>query len=154
MATRVNIDLKMIGDKALTAAFATFPDKMQKSIARKAFKKAALLVKRAQERLIPVDTGRLKGLGLTVKPKKNSGRGNRAIGSVILTPTRQELGIAANAKFYYPAHVELGHGNVAPRPFMRKGMAMKRRSAITVASAELRKGMERVWRKAGGKLGG
>lgn len=97
--------LDLSGDKALEARLKALPATLEKKALRQALRQAFKPVLAEARAETPADTGRLrKSLKLRALKTKRRGR----LGVVIATGTRAELGIPADAKYYYPAAVELG----------------------------------------------
>ncbi len=66
----------------------------------------------------------------------------------VVWPTRAEFGIDPKAKYYYPTALEYGHGNVAPRPFLRNAIDKHDRKEVRRIGAELGRELTRAGRKA------
>lgn len=119
------VSMDIVGDKAVIDRFAQFPRRLQNRLVGHSLYKGAQMAKAASEALIPVDTSKpdnihLRNMGLNIVPIKNKRRG---IGFLVRTPTRSQLGLPdwGLLKWYYPAHLELGHKNAAPVAYMRRG---------------------------------
>lgn len=151
MARSGVVDISLIGDKELERKLRKLPPKVQKQVVRPALVKVA---KRARDDItaaMPVDTGKLKSLGMKVVPIKRSRSGG--IGRLVQTPTKEELGIPNDSKSYYPAHVELGHsikggGKVADKPYIRGTMKTNRPKYLSFLRREIGRLLIKVAKKA------
>jgi len=169
-------DVSLLGDAELSRQLANLTAKLERNILTRALRSAAVKVRdkaRANIGLsqvrIPVGTTRRQARRLTraynrnrsrlrnnlyVRPLKR--RKNR-IGSVVYTGTRQQLGITD--KYYYPGHVEAGHGEphrasrrlvrltqqaelggrrTPPHPYLRPALLSERQSVLNTVAAEIR----------------
>lgn len=125
------LDLKIFGDKALQRKMDGLAAKIQKQYMRKALRAGAKVIQAAYKAHAPVFTGKLKS-GIKVRVVKRS-RGR--IGVMVMTPTRAQLGIPPDSKWYYPAVLEFGgvtkSGRVIPAlAFGRRALQSTRSSAI------------------------
>jgi len=120
-------DISLLGDKELSKQLAALTGKLERNILTKALRSAAFKVRdkgRANigfsQVRIPTGTSRRNARRLTrafqrnrsrlrnnlyVRPLKRS---RNRVGSAVYTGTRAQLGITG--KYYYPFHVEAGHG--------------------------------------------
>jgi len=114
-------DISMLGDKELEKKLGRLEDKVQTKIMRGAMRKTMTVIKKRVVAAVPVATGKLKAAmkAQKIKSSKRS-RKNKNIRISLPFPTRAELGIPADAKHYYPAAVEYGHGSVPPHSYIRK----------------------------------
>lgn len=118
-------DISITGDKALQRKLDRLAGPAQRRVMRGATKKTATATKKFLLRNISggkihVYTGRLlrafkaqRARG--EKPIKNK----KDIVAAIPLPTRAELGIAPDDKYYYPTAVEFGHKRAPAHPYMR-----------------------------------
>jgi hypothetical protein len=132
-------DLTLTGDKALQRTLADMTDKIERKVLVQAFRATARTVQQDAMARVPMRQVRVQsGLGkrrirqlqriaqkfarlrnnIVVKPLKRS---RRRVGYTVWTATRQALGITS--KYYYPAHLELGHGPPARGGRGRRGGA-------------------------------
>jgi HK97 gp10 family phage protein len=139
----VSIDISMLGDRELEKTLARLPDVAQKRVVRKAFTKGGRVVLAAVKRHTPVKTGALKK---GIKSRAGKARRGAVVRSVML-PYREELGIPADAKHYYPAAVEYGHGNVPPHSFLRKGYDEVEEQVFSLVKREIGDGIQREFLK-------
>ena len=142
MAGGIGIDIRLLGDRALDRKMKRLTGPQQKKIVRRALRLAAKVVLPTAKSLVPVDRGTLKKT-LKIKALKQK-RGK--FGIVITTGTRDELGIASDDPFYYPAAVELGTKNVSAQSFLRASLKTKRREALAVLVREIKRGFTEIWR--------
>lgn len=131
-------DLKLFGDKKLQRAIDDLDRKIQRKYMRVALRAGAKLIASQFRANTPVFTGRLRrGIKIrAVKPRR--GR----FGVMIMTPTREKLGLPANTKWYYPAVLEWGgvtkSGRVIPAlAFGRRALETTRTAAINLVGATL-----------------
>ena len=142
-------DITMLGDKGLERMLKQLPDKAQDQAVRFGVRKAAEVAKQEMLRRVPTDTGELKQLLAAGKLKSINRRGVLSIGSRL--PTREELGIPAEAKSFWPSALEYGHAfpghegkDVAPRPFMRPAIDENRPRLIGIVADTLRKKIPKI----------
>ena len=139
MAT-VAITSEIHGDKALMDAFrALRHEPTQRKIARPALRKAARPVFEAAKAAAPVDQGFLRrGLHLRALTYRDRSK----FGVSVFTPKASQLAPGKQgSKWYYPAHVEIGH---AKRGF---GRTTKARQEAHLGAARMLTSLQR--RKAG-----
>jgi len=110
------VEFRLIGDKELNRALHQMPLTAQGKVVRASMRKSMARVKQAVAAATPVDTGRLKTAIAKAKTKSVGKRGTIRIGFVM--PTRDELGIPADAKGYYPVVLEYG-SDVQGKPALR-----------------------------------
>lgn len=145
----IAIDFEFLGLPKLKRAFDLLPDVVGKKIVQSAIRKAAKPVKAKAESLIPRGPDKPQGqhladVGLKIKSMRRSRSG---FGVLIVTPSREELGIDPKEKGFYPVHLELGHGNVPAHPYMRDAMDSMRDQTRLKIGAEIIKGIEREAKK-------
>ena len=111
------IDISVLGDKELQKMLKNLDIKLQRKYVRQSINRAMLPVKNRAKALVPVNTGKLKD---SIKKRARTKRGiSRAM---VVTGTKQELGIPENAKGYYPAAIEYGTRHQPAQSFLRKAM--------------------------------
>lgn len=98
------VDISMLGDKKLAKKLKKIDIKMQKKIVKGAIKDAAQPILVLAKAYAPVDSGKLKNSLKLKMGAKQSKRGS--IGVRIETGTREQLGIDADDKYFYPAVLE------------------------------------------------
>jgi len=120
------IDISLLGDKELERKLAGLADKLQRKVVRTALHKTLNkivkkeIVRRLSGHPVQSKTGRLRAAMKRGRVRSSAGRkARRTIARAIPLPPREELGIDPDDKFYYPAAVEYGHGNVPPKSFLR-----------------------------------
>jgi len=139
------IDISLIGDKELQRKLNKLARDVQIRLLGSAMKNTGNKILRAPiAAAVPVKSGRLKAaMG---KQKFKIFRGKTS-GARLEMPPRAALGIDPQDKYYYPVHVEYGHGNVPPHSFLRKPVdenAARWRAAV---GAELGRKIEAEARK-------
>lgn len=141
------VDIKILGRRDLERQMKKLVDKTQKKIVRQAIRAAA---KRAKDRI--VRNIRNEDLVLhhfmlagfyNAKIKSSSRKPRELIRMGPEWPTRDQLGIAADDKYYYPMAVEMGHNNVPAHPFVRPAMDEHRASELREMSGDIAKGILR-----------
>lgn len=123
-----SIDVSLLGDAKLIRAFNGIPIAVQKRLLKKAMRPAAKIVQARAKALAPRDTGKL-ARHLTVRALKRS---RTKIGVRVMTGKRHKLGIDANSRWYYPAHVELGTKHRPATPYLRPALH-ENKSRVLVA---------------------
>lgn len=122
------IDITMVGDKALQRKLNRMVDKVQKKIVTKGLRAGGRPVLVAAQAKVPVDEGKLKE-SLKLRARR-ARRGE--FGMQVITGTRAELGIPADAPGYYPMAIEYGFTHA------RSGEPIPARSFIRAATDEQR----------------
>lgn len=136
------IDVSFIGDKKLERKLKRMALATQRKIVRAGINKAMKQVKDRAKELVPVDTGKLRD---SIKQKRRTRRGiSRAM---VVTGTREELGIGANERGFYPAVLEYGTRDRTARPYLRAALAEKSGQVIDDAAAHIKQGIEDVAKK-------
>lgn len=107
----IDIDLR---DTDLQRTFKALPEKLQKNYIRRAIRKAGKIVLADAKTNVPVLTGRLRD---TLRIKSFSRK--TSVGVKIETGTREDLGIAPDDPYFYPAVLEFGSERIPPVPFLR-----------------------------------
>jgi hypothetical protein len=102
MAAR--FDISILGDKELEEVLKFLPANLERNVLNKSLKEAARFVLEDARRLAPGDTGTLKRRLHIRAMKRRRGR----IGYLIASGTREQLGIKADAKGFYPASQHYG----------------------------------------------
>lgn len=122
---------KLIGDKRLARKMELLAVGIQRKIVRKALRRAARPVRDRARSLAPVRTGALRK-SIKVRAAKLRGRGR--IGILVKTGTREELGIEASNRWYYPAVVESLH-----QPYLRPALDGSRGQVKSILVQEMRR---------------
>lgn len=135
------VDISLIGDKALMRKLARLPDAVEKKIVRKVLRDHAKVVKARVVALVPVRTGNLKAAYANSKIQSAGKRGLIRVG--ITYPTRQELGIAEDSRWFYPRHVEYGEGFGPARPHLRPAIDNYRESDRRTIGSAIGRAIER-----------
>ena len=105
---------------------------LAKKIVRAASKEAAAPVLATAKALAPVKTGRLRRYIRIISARGKTRSGMRKVGAQVVTGTRKQMRISPKAKHYYPMAVEMGHGNVPARPYMRPALENNRQTSLAI----------------------
>lgn len=97
-------DISILGDKELEEVLKFLPENLERKVLNKAIKEAARFVLDDAKAHAPKDTGALKQALHIRTMKRKRGR----IGYLVASGTREELGIKAGAKGFYPASQHYG----------------------------------------------
>lgn len=148
MATRFRksrgiVDISLLGDKQAQRALAQLRIGTQRKVVKRALRAGAKPVLRR------VRAGAEKRTGAhaaNIKLQTFKTKGFRNFGIQIVTGTREQLGIAPDDPFYYPAILEFGgereDGTVIPAGGnIRRSMEEKRREATEIIAVEMRRGI-------------
>lgn len=134
---RFTLDLS--GDQALLTQLEQLPDRLERRVLREAVRDAAQpILARARTnisaiRVTGVATDPLRR-GMRIRAlRRRRGR----VGVSVQTPTRQELGIAPSARWYYPAHIELGTRRTPALPYLRLALEQARGEASNILRERL-----------------
>lgn len=140
-ATKLDsFDISILGDKELQRALDELPRTVQKRILTGVMTKAGnQIIKPAVLAAVPVDTGLLKAKLSEEKFKVVARQGGQKLRAGMPMPTREAMGIGKlnltkmerklikwglkkkpKEWWYYPAHVEYGHGSVPAHSYIRK----------------------------------
>ena len=145
----MKFDLDIRTDPALETFFKTFPTRLRNVLLTAAMRKAAepvltqaksnvaSHVRRTGQKTDPI------WAGLRIRAGK---RRRGAVRVVVMTPPRAALGISADDKWYYPAHIELGTRDTPALPFLRPALQQTRQEAQEIVRRELAKGLEALSR--------
>lgn len=150
--------VQIIGAEEVMRKLAQLPAKLQKKHIRKAIRNGGKKVLRKAKELVPYDTSghqlsredgkkRAKHLRDTLKLRvaKNHGRRGQ-ISMKISTGTREELGIPADEKGYYPAALEYGGLAWQPMPYMRPAYTSTKDIVIQDVRQDVLNGIEQELR--------
>lgn len=146
------IDISILGDKALSKKLARLGGVQQKAVVRSALGKSMTRIKKAVVAAAPVRAGNVTGgqspapgtLKRALKATKINRRTKRFGVSVAWPmPERHLLGIDPGDKYYYPAHVEYGHGGVPPNPYIRGTVNAMEAAEFRKIGADIGKGIEK-----------
>lgn len=121
------IDIRALNDAKLQADLKALPVALQRKMIRKGMRTAGNIgLKAAKAAALGYSKGAEGRLDEPQMPKVAKGlklrslkRSRKGFGLRYVTPTREELGIPAKAKGYWPAHAELGTKRSPALPFMR-----------------------------------
>ena len=135
-------DIRVLGIPELQAQLEKLAVQTQKRVLGKAMKAGAQKVLAKAKQLCPVGPVKQNGEHLrdTLRVITLKGRG-KFIGAAVSTGSRERLGIDPKDKHYYPMALEVGHGTVAARPYMRPALDGQRDAVIAVIADEIGKGI-------------
>jgi len=149
--------LKGQGVDDLLVVFDKLDVKEQKKIARKMTRAGAKVMLNTIKSLTPIDFDGERGgkhLVDTLKVRALP-RSRASVGAYIRTGTRAELGIADDAKGYYPTHIEYGFTrksrggltstNVPAQSYLRAGFDIKNPASFKVMGVMLFKELKKRW---------
>lgn len=147
------VDISVLGDKEVARALAKLPDKYEGKAVRPALRGSAkrLKVNVAQAYsgiIIGVRTGRTLA-GFIAHKVKALPRQSGWMGAAFDFPTREELGISPDDKWFYPAVLEYGSPDDPERypayaPIRRTVNANEGRELGTI-TRDIATGVERQW---------
>lgn len=173
----VAVDISLLGDAELSRDLARIESAIQRKIVKKATTRAANVILKSVKQHVPGGNQARRptardegGRFLAGAPKRVSRsallrkgivsraikRSRRFMGRIIRLPTREELGIPASAKHYWPAAWEFGHkivrggkvvGQVPPYSYLRAGFDAVEGKATEVMRREVRQGIDTEARK-------
>lgn len=140
------ITFQLVGVEELIQTLRKLRGAAIRKVYRQALREAARPVLATAKQIVLIKSRRLqKSL------KIRAGRRSRRFISVVIKPgTRSELGIAPDAKGYYPTHIELGFSRGTTKfpgnRYLRDAMLLERFDAIRSISARVKQGIERAAR--------
>lgn len=146
-----SVDLQ--GDKELMAAFDSLLRNIQRRIARKALREGARPALRRAKSLVPKKTRALKR-SFKLRAIK---RTRTAVGVVVRTGSRAELGIKDDEKAFYPASVEYGFetkdGTEVPaQSYIRRAFEETKNEANAKIAAIVGQEVESHWRNPNSRI--
>ena len=117
------VDIKMLGDKELEKALATWPGAVQKTTLRNALRRSGKrfkgeMVSKLSGHPVTPQTGRLKA-GIEAQKVTRDSKKRDSMRYGVPLPTRAALGIPPGYEWYYPMAVEYGHKRAPPRSYIR-----------------------------------
>ena len=116
----MDIDISMFGDKELQRKLNRLAGTKGKTIVNRAMRASAKRLRPLVAAAVPVDEGTLKAAMDKAKIRALTRKSSTGVG--IALPTREELGISPDDKYYYPVLIEYG--------FTRKGTHYPARSFL------------------------
>lgn len=149
-----SLSIGAVGGPTPNALFEGLSKAMEKKIARRATRAGATVVLNAARSIVGKRTGKL-ARGLRVRALKRS---RKRFGHKVVTPTREYLGIAKDAKHYYPAVLEYGTKGGrpwksdprkrtkarAPHPFMRPALKNNQGAVLEAVRSTIKVETERT----------
>lgn len=152
------IDISLVGDAKLQADLKALPIAIQRKLIRKGMRTAGNIeLKAAKEAAMSFSKGAEGRLDEPFMPKIAKGlklralkRSRKGFGVRIVTPTREELGLAPTRKGYPPTHIEFGTGAskkggtkvMRPAlPYMRRSFDMNEQRMYDAIAEDVREGI-------------
>lgn len=132
--------IEIEGHKRLTRALKNLEAKLAKKIVRDALKPAADALMNATQHEAPVDTGRMVANMYLSRFKTSRGTARYEV----MLPKREALGIAPDAKGYYPAAVLYGTKNTPPNDFVGRAFDKHGDRIRRMAIDKIYRGIERA----------
>lgn len=135
-------DISLLGDKVLAYQFKQLPIVIQRKLLRQSFRAALRPVLAMARSLAPQMTGAMARTLRLRAMKRRRGR----LGMLIMAAPRAVLGIAADAKGYYPVHVEIGakKRGVPAQPFLRPAFDAQREIMVQTLARGIEEAMREV----------
>ena len=127
------MNLELEGFREVKAVFDNLPLKMQKKAVRPSLRAGAKVIHKDGKRRMAKLTGKNRKF-FKVKSIKRS---RQSIGVMIITGTREQLGIAGDDPFYYPAIQEHGSKNMKGDKAQTLALRTKRHEAIRAIGTRL-----------------
>lgn len=141
------IDIQLLGAKELSRQLNNLDRQMAQNIVRRAMTQAAKPVVQTARALVRRKSGRLAKSIKSKVLKSRWNRGSRRIGRVIVTGSRKELGIPADASGYYPSTLELGSSHVPAKPYLRPAIDRNERIVRNVLRTVIGQGIDKQIKK-------
>lgn len=145
------VDISVLGDKQLERKLARLLAKTQKKIVRQAIRKEA---KEAKKRVVGniekqdlVKTRVMLNAYRSAKIRTASNKPRSVIRIGVENPKRDDLGISADDKYYYPYAVEFGHSGAKAYPFIRPAIDEHQAKSKRRVAAEIAAGIHRESRR-------
>ena len=132
----------LTGVKELDAKLRNLSTAMGNKIVRSALRHGGKHLLAKTKDATPVDTGKLQK-GLKLKALKRSR--NRS-GVMVVTPTREYLGIDPKDKGYYPAAVEYGTENKPANSYLRATKSRETGAVVAIFRKEVAAGVQEAVR--------
>ena len=148
----VNVGLALQGDAELLRAFNALDDKIQKKVTRKGFRAGGrILLNASKAAAAPISSRLAKSLKLRALKRRGKRGKGKLIGVVVITPKKEVLGIASDAKGYWPAHVEMGFKHrggqhIPARSFLRRPAIRNEARVFAATGQEIKRVIEEIWR--------
>ena len=147
------IEGALLNNRALERAVKDLPEKLRTKALRESLRAKGKEVL-ADARKNAAETSRRLANTMKLRALKSKTRGT--VGVKIETGTRQELGIPAEDRYYWPAAIELGTRYITPRAFMRRAIKKHEPTALDdiarlmrarvegIIAAEIRRGLRDI----------
>jgi len=134
------------GAAELERKLLTLERKIARKVVRQALRKGAKIVQGATKIGAPVKTGRMRKSIMIRKPRGRDRPGTYSL--AVLFDTARYPGLIkysrAGKRYFYPAAVEYGHGDVAGHPFVRPAFESREAEARSLILSDIAAGIERV----------
>lgn len=145
------VDISVVGVKAVSAMLGKLPDAAQKKAVRFALRRSAKrlkghIVTNLSGHPVAPRSGRLLAAMKRVKVQALK-RSRTRVGVFVALPTREELGIAPDDPYYYPAAVEYGHSRAPAKRFIRNAVNDHEAEELRMIGTDIGKGIEREARR-------
>lgn len=131
-------DISVLGDRELQKKFGKLEKSVQGKMLTSAMREAMKPVLASARAAAPRHTGNL-ARKIKLSSVRLRGKGK---GIAVRTPTRAQLGIAKDAKGYYPAHQEYGTRKNRAQPYMRPALESNRSRVLEALRSGLWKRLE------------
>lgn len=138
-------DITMLNAPELVRALEALPDNLERKVLQRAMRDSASFLLPLARARAPKRTGATAHTLFVRAMPRRKGR----VGYLLLTGTRADLGIPADAPYYYPAAAEFGTRRQPPRPWLRPTLQGAREALLAVMRQSVDAGIEREMRKAG-----
>ncbi|MFQ5625591.1 MAG: HK97-gp10 family putative phage morphogenesis protein [Methyloligellaceae bacterium] len=129
------MDISVFGDRRLQFMLNDRLPKEAKKIMRKALRAGARPVLKQARQTAPRGSGALRR-GIKLRSIK---RTRKSIGVIVRLPKREELGIPADAKYYYPAAHEFGTKHIPAKRFLRAALYENEKRFFSIVRDVLKK---------------
>ena len=130
-------DISLLGDKDLQRQFQQLPLVVQRKLLRQSFRAALRPVLAAARARAPKLTGRMARTVRLRALKRRRGQ----LGLMIISGTREALGIPPERRSYYPAHVELGTSQRPAEPYLRPAFDSQREAMVQTLARGIEEAM-------------
>lgn len=136
--------LELSGFEEVTKLFETLDTKIKKKALRPALRAGAKVIQKDAKARAHKRSGK-NAKNIKVKSMKRS---RKEFGVMVQTGTREELGIPADEKGYYPFSEEFGTRKNPAHPYMRPALSSKRQEATAAVGIHLQKNIKTIIMKA------
>lgn len=132
----------------------SLPKRVGNRVVDRAVRIASRVMLKATKAAAPVKSGLLKKSLNVRKLKKKRGRfawqvGFKNVDQIVLASSSSNPD--NTTRYFYPASVEYGHGNVPEHPYLRPAFEANKATAAKVMTDEIRTGLIKAAKDAGGE---